>query len=681
MGRGVATRRMLGPDEDVAAARTVQHEPSGDSDQALRAKAVLLWVLIVQFAMASILILVWIASPEPGPSMHVDFLPFVSRDPTSFQAAIQDHRDRNLGIAVWILAAVGVLATGACVSRLEARYGPRVGDLRGLLALAATGWAVILLANVVNNDDRVTGYWPGWNRTDGLVAAGLAALVIVVWGIRPSRLGGRILAVGVAVLVLITMWATPHSLRDTVHTGVVLEELLTPATGRAVLHDFFPQYSTLMGLPPSAVVSVTGAEPESVGVAWLVMLQLLWWAMVLAALVRASSIRVLPFAVVCTGILMLVGRDSETMIQGYYQVMPVRYLAPTILLFLLAGELTTTRTLVAGAVGAVAALNNPEWGIPAVLASLFAGALATAPEAWFRLVRTWLVGFAAGGLVVVVGLSALAGEVIDLRQLLLFSQVFGASGFYAVPSIPWGPQWMVFASFVAGAIIGAAILAKRHGHPQQAQARMGQVMVYWNLFALGAGLYWFNRSLQPVLYALFPAWAISVVLSAVAVAGLVDWRRLPRTSRWGALPVVVPVAIIATGFLHVVPLAQERIRIAGGEEGSTPRSADLDQALSVAHGVAGTVKVGLIDSAATREVLERRDPLLLSVGAFGDPGGVVTNRQVEIQCSTADSSAVGYLLIDTSDAPWARGDFPCPGWVQLDDDALAARWRLLARAT
>lgn len=93
------------------------------------------------------------------------------------------------------------------------------------------------------------------------------------------------------------------------------------------------------------------------------------------------------------------------------------------------------------------------------------------------------------------------------------------------------------------------------------------------------------------------------------------------------------------------------------------------------------MKVGLIDSAATREVLERRDPLLLSVGAFGDPGGVVTNRQVEIQCSTADSSAVGYLLIDTSDAPWARGDFPCPGWVQLDDDALAARWRLLARAT
>jgi hypothetical protein len=243
----------------------------------------------------------------------------------------------------------------------------------------------------------------------------------------------------------------------------------------------------------------------------------------------------------------------------------MRYGGPYVLAWLLVRHVDRLRPRRAAplflAAGLVV-LNNPDFGMPAFAAALFALVLTDARPWWRRLGALALEAFAGLlGAVVLVSLLTLgvAGALPHFSYLFTFPRLWGVGGVTMLPMPALGFHLVLYATFAA-ALVVAAVRAVR-GAPQRA---MTATLAWAGVFGLGAGSYFAGRSHPEVLISLFSAWAL-----ALSLLGIVVIRDL--TARGGRRPAVAEVAVLAGLALTVCSLAQtpapwtqlDRIRTAG----------------------------------------------------------------------------------------------------------------------
>jgi hypothetical protein len=324
----------------------------------------------------------------------------------------------------------------------------------------------------------------------------------------------------------------------TVNTGVSghilwsLDETFAILNGRTPLVDFHAQYGQLWPYLAAAFMSVFGA---SIG-AWTLALAIGSGLALLAVygifrrLVRRSLLALVLFGpFVATSFFMNLGPLANRFAPAnLYSLWPVRYSGAYLLAWLLVRHLdgaAPRRRWPLFLLGGLVVINNPEFGVPALVAMIAGLACARPPRSRTGAVR--LVGELVAGLLGAAALVSLltllrAGALPRFGLLFEFSRLYGIGGWELLPMPRIGLYFVVYLTFAA-AIVLAVVRAIRDEEPLLSAA-----LAWSGTFGLLAGSYYVGRSHPQVLADLFSSWALSIALLTIATVRSLaarGWRR------------------------------------------------------------------------------------------------------------------------------------------------------------
>lgn len=457
----------------------------------------------------------------------------------------------RVAVAVQIVIALGVVATCAYQARFVHAYFPPTRTALGLVATAG-----VLAAAWASARSRRVAAW-GWT------AAGRRAL----------RASGAIAATAAAAYTLArlasvvfddaSILAAPATV--SYHLPFTLGEFAAVLNGRTPGVDFFPQYASVLPYALAPVFRVVGLTVATftLAMAALSAIALMLQFDVLRRVTQRPWIALalyVPLVALAFHPVEVLPNGSVATAFSYFAVGPLRTFGPWVVGWLVAWHLSQPsagRAFVVFAAAGASALNNLDFGIPALGGAMVALAL-TGPTTLLPRPRALLalLGSAALG----VGAAFVAFECVtwlhsgrfaSLSDMTLFQRAFARLGFGMVPLPRWGMHWLLYGTFMLA--IGTAVVRLEASRlalrslPAAAPSRerlLAGVLLYGGVFGAGALSYYVGRSHHPVLPALFGAWG-SVLLLLVWLA----LRAAPRAWR-GQRLAVVP-ALIAAGALAV----------------------------------------------------------------------------------------------------------------------------------
>ena len=377
----------------------------------------------------------------------------------------------------------------------------------------------------------------------------------------PAR---RVVAIVVAAAVTVAYLLSAYNTEATInvahaalwdHMAFWIDEAFSILNGQAPLVDFHAQYGHLWAYIAAGGLTLFGA---SLGVYAAIMLAGTAGTMAvvfatLRRIVGGSSLQALalylPF--LATGFFMKLGPpDNRYSPASLFSLFPIRYGGPYVLLWLLvrrAQKRPAARPLALLAFAGVVVINNPEFGVPALGATLVA-------LAWTQPSRTpralaQLAGLAAAGLAIAAALVsvltlAVAGSLPHFGMLLTYPRIFGTEGFGLLPMPSIGLHLVVYVTFVA-AIVVATVRAASGDEDRALTA----ALAWCGVFGLGTGAYFTGRSHPHVLTDLFSIWSLALVLLGVVVVRAIQRRPSRR-------PLLAELLVLAALGTMVCSLAQ-----------------------------------------------------------------------------------------------------------------------------
>jgi hypothetical protein len=490
--------------------------------------------------------------------------------------------------ARFLLALLGPLLLVATIA-LGARRMPQTGVTRMLAWAAQLALLLAALACLYGQRELHSAY-SGWAERGyftgaTLAVAALLAIAVVLFVRSGARLEGLRRAVGetrwrrrsalVAAVALTLLWLLPAvntegsigaaNVALLVNIPFWLDESFGVLNGLAPLADFQPQYSHLWPYVGAAAMALFGA---SFTVFALTMVAASAAAMLsiyalLRRLVRSSLLALALFVpFLATSFFTDLGPPQQRWGPvNSFSMFPMRYAGPYLLAWLTVRHLDGARPggrLALLLVAWLVAINNLEFGVPALAASLAAVVWTGGRPSWRSAGRlaAELAAALAGAVVVVAALTlAVAGSLpdADVGRLLLFARLYGINGFANLPISPLlGLHLVLYATFVGAIGAGTVRALERRDQPALTGA-----LVWSGVFGLGAGAYFAGRSHPSVLISLFSPWTLSLALLAiVAVRGLIARPSLLPTP--AELAVLLGIGV-ATCSLAQVPLPWQEV--------------------------------------------------------------------------------------------------------------------------
>ncbi len=317
-----------------------------------------------------------------------------------------------------------------------------------------------------------------------------------------------------------------------------LDETFAVLNGLTPLADFSAQYGSLWPFPVALAMLALGKSVLvfSIAMCTVAGLALLSIYGVLRRVARsavAALLLYLPF--LATSLFSVAGTPPDDATVGsYYAIFPLRYAGPYFMA-LLTVHLIERRVRARSAyalflVGGLAILNNAEFGVPALGASVAAIAWSRASAVRLR----QLVLAAGGGLLTALALVSLltlvrAGSLPELGRLTDFARLFAVAGFALMP-LPGllGLHLVIYLTYVAAIAVGTVRTLRHEGD------RLLTGMLVWaGVFGLGTGSYYMGRSHPVSLKFLLSAWSLALALLTIVVVREAARRR--QVSIAGAL--------------------------------------------------------------------------------------------------------------------------------------------------
>ncbi|MGN6189170.1 MAG: hypothetical protein ACTHOE_09740, partial [Conexibacter sp.] len=378
-----------------------------------------------------------------------------------------------------------------------------------------------------------------------------------------ERGGTRALAL-VLALVFVALWLLSAFNTDAtlarVHEDVFLniqfwiDEPFAVLNGQAPLVDFHAQYGQLWAYLTAGVLTLLGTSFRTYALTMLAgtgvaMLAVFGTFRRLTASSLVALALFLPF--VATSFFMEEGPSANRYAPvNLFNEFPIRYAGPYVLLWLVVRRLdrAVTRSaiplfLFAGLV----AINNIEFGVPALGATMLALAMAErdrSPARMARLCGHAVVGVAGAAASVAALTLVVAGALPQFEWLTTFPRLFGSNGYGMLPLPRFGLHLAVYATFVGAlAVAIARVLARDDDAP------LNGALVWAGVFGLGAGAYFVGRSHPQVLIDIFSAWALALMLLTLVVVRAIVTRPSRR-------PSVVELLVLAGFGIALCSLAQ-----------------------------------------------------------------------------------------------------------------------------
>jgi hypothetical protein len=491
-----------------------------------------------------------LTSPAGGYTFTPEFAKVVRPEPT-------EHARYLIALTLPLAISLAVCFSPRWLSRIPPRTAREgavaVQALLAAIVAACYGAQDRLTFGAVYTQGHGTIQMSYFTPATLLAAAGLAGVTIAV--LRQARTQGvarallrdsrpkRLAALSVAVLMT-ALWLShavetdrtlanaPFDMRF--NFAFTLNETFALLNGLTPLVDFTAQYGSLW---PFVVALPMLALGKTVLVFSIAMCTVSGFALlsiysVLRRIVRSSLgalLLYLPF--LATSVFWVLGeRTNHSTVATYYAIFPLRYAGPYFLAFL------TARLIEHGMrpsaayplflVGGLTILNNLEFGVPALGASIVALAWAATGTARPSLHLSRFALAAGAGLMtapVLVCLLTLAraGSLPELDRLTDYARLFAVAGFAMMP-VPGllGLHLVIYLTHVTAVVVGTVRAV------QGARDRLLTGMLVWaGTFGLGSGTYYIGRSHPLPLKFLFSAWALSLaLLTIVVVRGLLHRR-------------------------------------------------------------------------------------------------------------------------------------------------------------
>jgi hypothetical protein len=318
------------------------------------------------------------------------------------------------------------------------------------------------------------------------------------------------------------------------HLGFTLDETFAVLNGRTPLVDFTAQYGSLWPNVIALSMLAFGKTTLTFTIALFTIGALALLA-IYGVLRRVTGTAVaalalyLPF--LATSLFMIDGTlENRSTVGSYFGTFPLRYAGPWFVAWLTAwrlgrhGRKTGAPSLLLFTVAGVVALNNGDFGIAALGASVAALLWTEVGLPRRRLARLagWVLGGIAIALALVCALTLVrAGSLPHLGRLFDYARLYAIGG-YALMPIPGvlGVHLLIYVTYVAALVVATVRALRSAGN------RVLTGMLAWiGVFGLGAGTYYVGRSHPIALKHQFSAWTLALtLLSVVAVGALASER-------------------------------------------------------------------------------------------------------------------------------------------------------------
>jgi hypothetical protein len=354
----------------------------------------------------------------------------------------------------------------------------------------------------------------------------------------------------------------------------MLDETYAIVNGRTPLADFTAQYGSLWPYLPAAVLAITGTSflAFSLTMCAITGVALLAVYALLRRIVRNGVTALLLYLPVLATSLFMVGGTvtSRYTFGDYFGVFPLRYAGPFLLAWLLTRQLdgaSPRRPLVLFAVAGLCVLNNAEFGLAALAATVAALVWTMAersPRALGRLAGELAFGLLVAYLLVAFPTLLRSEELPQLGRLFDYGRLYSVGGF-GLQRLHrlLGVHLILYATYV-GAIAVATVRAL-----ERAESRALTGMLAWcGVFGLGSAAYFMGRTHPELLIALFPTWALTLALLTVEVVGRLQ-RRADARPRLGTALVLAASALTVCS-LAQFPLPWTQLQRLGRETPSEP---------------------------------------------------------------------------------------------------------------
>jgi hypothetical protein len=365
---------------------------------------------------------------------------------------------------------------------------------------------------------------------------------------------------------------------DTYHAPFAWADLQGPATGAFPLVSYIAQYSHIAGYFVEPYIRIFGGSTLSMSVLML----LLGGGITVFIFTSLRHFGSKYFALVGTTCVVAFGLLPNTAPGGYFQVFPLRYFGPFLLVALFALLLNRRDVAAAfggGVVGALVALNNPEWGgLIAIAYLMFRLILVSAPKFQIRNLLVEGRSYMAGA----IAFTSILGIYIRIRSGLFpnFALIFDFGKWLSatdlmVPDNSLGLGLVMYATFLT-CVVGA--FGGRFRSPNGSPNVL--ITSFVGVCGLLLMIYTSGRSLPVVDYAMFFWWGFAAVL---LTGELLSWRKLKPAqtiSLSGAVLVspLVLLAIVIGSAVTVAPSPVNQInRILNGPR---PTSSYIDKAIT-----------------------------------------------------------------------------------------------------
>jgi len=373
------------------------------------------------------------------------------------------------------------------------------------------------------------------------VAAGLAGCFVLVAPRVWAHMGTRRIAVsrrrrwrwvaGAAVAALTALWLMPGINSEASVTWSFLyhemafyvDETFAILNGLTPLANFHAQYASL--LPYFIGLSLlTFGKTLLVFTITVCAISVLVLGAIYGVLRRAARSTVVALVLyvpfLATTLFNPEGLSYLRFTPGtYFPMFPFRYASGYLLAWLLARQLDRPgqrRTWMLFTAGGIAAFNNFEFGVPAIVAVVVALLMTGIAPRRQELAR--LAGEAAAGLLIAfAAMSVLtlarAGSLPDLGEMAHYSHLYAVSG-YSVAPIPGtlGLPLIIYATYAAA--IATAVVRAIDG----ASNRVLTGLLAWTgIFGLGTASYYVVRANWSLMPITFSAWVLALALLTLCV--------------------------------------------------------------------------------------------------------------------------------------------------------------------
>jgi hypothetical protein len=444
----------------------------------------------------------------------------------------------------WVLASQLALLALLLASFAATNNVVLSADFLGWPHRAYFSWATLLVALLLapvalaalRHHGELTGWFARAARETParrLVGAALAALYTAVWLTTAinldSSIGNTIEAVSGHIL-----WT--------------MDEPFALLNGLTPLVDFRAQYGQVWAYVAAVPMALFGA---TIGTYTFVMAAgsgLAAFAVyaIFRRLVRSSIVALALYApFLATAWFTIVGPFSDRFgPQNVYILWPIRFAGPVLLTWLTARHLdgaAPRRAWIVFAVAGLVAVNNPDFGLAAGLATFVALALITRRD---RRGVARLAGEAAAGGAAGVALFALltlvrSGSLPHVGLLFEYSRLYAIDGWEQLPMPELGLYLPLFLTFVAALIVALVRLVRG-----ASDTLLTGLLAWIGVFGTAGSVYYAGRAFSMTLFVFFAPWAFAVVLLLLVVVPALAaraWRRptLPELAVLFAFGLVV----------------------------------------------------------------------------------------------------------------------------------------------